>query len=89
MVSKKKEGSVKYLSFFVNTVYTLFDDFGVLPPLGPWRKLWKLSVPLRARTFLWLCVRRMVMTNTFRAIRSLIGGFACSLCGSVAEDIYN
>lgn len=52
-----------------------------------WKKLWKLHVPHRVRSFLWLVMHGRVMTNLERARRGFTIDAGCGICSDGIETI--
>jgi hypothetical protein len=51
-----------------------------------WSKMWKLLVPERVKTFMWLIIHNRILTNEFKA-RMGLGNAVCSYCSSTAETM--
>ena len=52
-----------------------------------WSWVWKLRVPQRIRTFLWLVLHGRLLTNEERARRRLCDSSQCELCNGGVEDL--
>lgn len=46
-----------------------------------WRNLWKLNVPHRCRSFLWLCASDKILTNISKQRKGMHVTGRCDLCG--------
>lgn len=51
-----------------------------------WMILWRLNVPKRVRTFIWLLKQDRLLTN-FSKSKKGIGFSMCNLCGNSCETI--
>ncbi|KAF7827295.1 putative ribonuclease H protein At1g65750 family [Senna tora] len=51
------------------------------------KKVWRLRVPQRVRSCLWLCGHNKLLTNAERVRRGMTGVASCSRCGGVYEDV--
>ncbi|KAF7844636.1 putative RNA-directed DNA polymerase [Senna tora] len=52
-----------------------------------WNSVWKLSVPQRVRSFMWLCAHDKLLTNVERCRRQMSDSAVCDRCGSNCEDL--
>ncbi|KAK4267368.1 hypothetical protein QN277_024155 [Acacia crassicarpa] len=52
-----------------------------------WGNIWKLKVPERCKTFLWLAVHKRLLTNASRKKRGLTTDDRCPVCSSDTETI--
>ncbi|KAL4302224.1 hypothetical protein GQ457_10G026540 [Hibiscus cannabinus] len=52
-----------------------------------WGVIWRLPVPQRVRTFMWLAVLGKILTNHERLRRHLADSDTCSLCHDDIEDV--
>ncbi|XP_028773622.1 uncharacterized protein LOC114730681 [Neltuma alba] len=52
-----------------------------------WKRIWKLAIPQRCRTFIWLASRKSLLTNTARHRRGLSMDDQCPICHNGAEDV--
>ncbi|KAL4303140.1 hypothetical protein GQ457_10G015890 [Hibiscus cannabinus] len=73
-------------AFTTNSAYVALGDSSN-PNSSVWRVLWKVSVPQRVRTFLWLTVHGKLLTNQERVRRSLTIVDAYFLCNNGSEDV--
>ena len=54
--------------------------------LGLWRWIWRSRIPLRIRVFLWLLLRRRLMTRSLRQQMVPNSSAECAMCGAILED---
>ncbi|KAL4283772.1 hypothetical protein GQ457_16G009340 [Hibiscus cannabinus] len=73
-------------AFTTKSAYVALGDSSN-PNSSVWRVLWKVSVPQRVRTFLWLAVHGKLLTNQERVRRSLTTVDACFLCNNGSKDV--
>nr|GMD43908.1 putative RNA-directed DNA polymerase [Ipomoea batatas] len=52
-----------------------------------WERIWKLKVPAKIQTFLWLVYHRRIMCNVERLRRGLTSSAKCSKCVDADETI--
>ena len=57
--------------FSLKSAYDHIAGHSELENRGEWRRVWKLKVSQRYRSFLWLCLHESVMTNRVRRERGL------------------
>ncbi|XP_019172513.1 PREDICTED: uncharacterized protein LOC109167899 [Ipomoea nil] len=73
--------------------FTATSAYGLAPndpdaaDKAAWENIWKLRVPNRIRTFLWLMKHDRAMTNANRAKRGFTLNDNCWVCPTVVEDI--
>ncbi|KAF7814835.1 ribonuclease H [Senna tora] len=58
----------------------------VSPSGNVWSSIWKLPVPQRVRSFMWLCAHEKLLTNVERCKRQILDSASCDRCGAMAED---
>ena len=51
-----------------------------------WRRIWRSRTPLKIRVFLWLLLRRRLMTRSFRQRMVPNASAECAMCGAIPED---
>ena len=51
-----------------------------------WRRIWRSCIPLKIRVFLWLFLRRRLMTRSLRQRWYPHSSADCALCGASLED---
>lgn len=51
-----------------------------------WKSIWKLQVPQKVRTFVWLIMKQALITNSPRFNRHIVSILDYDLCTSVSED---
>ena len=73
--------------FSVQSVYALsLPQFN--PPFdGIMKQIWKLQIPQRIRTFLWLVSHGKILTNKEKMRRGLISTPYCQCCPDYIEDL--
>ncbi|KAL4364057.1 hypothetical protein GQ457_04G031790 [Hibiscus cannabinus] len=64
----------------------LTNDLGICGS-NVWRKIWRLGVPQRIQTFVWLAFHERLMTNVERVRRHLSALELCGICGGDREDV--
>lgn len=52
-----------------------------------WQKVWKLQVPQRVRTFMWLAMKQVLLKNSVRFKRHMAPNPWCDLSAGVEESI--
>ncbi|KAF7837882.1 ribonuclease H [Senna tora] len=52
-----------------------------------WKSIWKLHVPQRVRSFMWLLMHEKLLTNVERCRRRIADSTVCDRCGGISEDI--
>ncbi|KAL4385217.1 hypothetical protein GQ457_15G009690 [Hibiscus cannabinus] len=73
--------------FSTRTAYDfLTNDLGICES-NVWRKIWRLGVPQRIRTFIWLAFHERLMTNVEGVRRHLSALELCGICGGDREDV--
>ena len=51
-----------------------------------WRQIWRSRIPLKIRVFLWLLLRRRLMTRSLRQRWDPYSSAECALCEALLED---
>ncbi|XP_019186483.1 PREDICTED: uncharacterized protein LOC109181186 [Ipomoea nil] len=74
-------------SFSVSSAYELLSKNQNTTKELAWDNIWKLKIPTRIKTFLWLVRHNKVMTNTNRLKRGFTTNDNCWFCTNKAEDI--
>ena len=54
--------------------------------LRSWRRIWRNRIPLKIRVFLWLLLRRRLMTRSLRQRMVPNASAECAMCGAILED---
>ncbi|BFG20702.1 hypothetical protein CerSpe_069760 [Prunus speciosa] len=72
--------------FSVKTAYgiTSTDDD---PLMWSWNFIWKLHIPIRIKTFLWVLCHKKLLTNVQRQKRGLGQDTSCPRCSSHVESL--
>ncbi|KAF7830019.1 reverse transcriptase [Senna tora] len=52
-----------------------------------WNSIWKLNVPQRVRSSMWLCANNKLLTNVERCKRQISDSSVCDCCGGASEDV--
>ncbi|KAF7826966.1 putative ribonuclease H protein At1g65750 family [Senna tora] len=52
-----------------------------------WRSIWRMQVPQRVRSCIWLCTQNKLLTNAERVKRCMTHYAECTRCGSSFEDV--
>ena len=66
--------------FTVMSAYSISTQSNSQHTTRFWNQIWKLQVPQRIRTFLWLAIHDKVMTNNERARRGFTSNPSCRCC---------
>ncbi|XP_057418984.1 uncharacterized protein LOC130713213 [Lotus japonicus] len=78
-----------------NGVYTAASAYSWLiseaaqpsvPPLVPWKFIWKIEAPEKIRVFVWLLMHDVIQVNNFRFRCHLVSSPACTRCNHHVED---
>lgn len=72
--------------FSVKSAYETLNQQQQEEPKEYWQYLWKLQVPARVKTFLWLTTKKALMTNSHRFRRNIASNPSCDLCTGREED---
>ena len=75
--------------FSVRAAYRrLHAEAGLDDPLflGLWRRIWRSRIPLKIQVFLWLLLRRRLMTRSLRQQMVPNSLVECAMCGAILED---
>ena len=54
--------------------------------LGLWRRIRRSRIPLKIQVFLWLLLRRRLMTRSLRQQMVHSSSAECTMCGAIVED---
>lgn len=73
--------------FTVKSAYQIWKPSETLEDPTPWKKLWKLPMAQRVRTFSWLLFKGRLLTNSERCRRKMTNDDTCSICNHGPEDI--
>ena len=57
------------------------------PPFGFWKEIWRLHVPQRIRSFIWLVHHERILINKERNLRGFTANSYCSLCHEEIKDL--
>lgn len=71
--------------FTVSSAYLVVKGLAPLSQGTRWSRIWKIAVPERVRTFIWLMMHERLFTNQRRS-RMGLGDSDCPHCVSVVED---
>ncbi|GAU43243.1 hypothetical protein TSUD_241340 [Trifolium subterraneum] len=69
----------------VSSMYKHLCNFDVNDDVNDWKDIWRLKVPERVRTFIWLMRHNRLLTNEKKHKMGL-GSAMCDYCGSIIED---
>ena len=75
--------------FFARAVYScLREQAEAEDPalIRLWRRAWKSRLPLKIRVFVWLLLRRRLMTRAYRQCMAPESTTECALCAGAVED---
>lgn len=75
-----------------NNLFTTKSAYELTIPNGgnnkeDWSRIWRLCIPSRIRTFMWLVKRGRIMCNTERRKQGFTLNESCSVCGAEKEDV--
>lgn len=73
--------------FSVSSAYDIVCNRPVSTEAAKWNAIWKLRIPSRAKTFLWLARHEKLLTNEARARRGMTTDSNCGVCSNRTEDI--
>ncbi|KAF7831789.1 putative ribonuclease H protein At1g65750 family [Senna tora] len=73
-------------NFTVKSCYNSMVRMGVADRSNIWNSIWKLQVPQRIRSFMWLCSHDKLLTNAERFRRKISSQDLCGRCGTKSED---
>jgi ribonuclease HI len=73
-------------NFSVAGMYTALSDYHGDDENTSWRRIWKLHVPERVRTFIWLMKHQRLLTNSLKS-KMGVSHAMCNFCGDVEESI--
>ncbi|XVE66798.1 hypothetical protein DITRI_Ditri08aG0108200 [Diplodiscus trichospermus] len=74
-------------NFSIKTAYGLLQEEGSLEENALWNRVWKIQVPNRIRSFLWLIVHKRIMCNAERVRRGFTANGICEMCKEHIEDV--
>ncbi|XP_019152396.1 PREDICTED: uncharacterized protein LOC109149189 [Ipomoea nil] len=74
-------------SFSTRSAYKLTRQTTGNQENGEWEATWKLRVPNRIRTFIWLVQHGRIMCNSERRKRGFTADERCAICGAEKEDV--
>ncbi|KAH1067662.1 hypothetical protein J1N35_032649 [Gossypium stocksii] len=72
--------------FSVKNVYFLLKEESWNPNDKNWNVVWKVPGPQRVKQFIWLVLKRQLLTNSERVRRGIAQDASCQLCGHSLED---
>ncbi|XP_031099664.1 uncharacterized protein LOC116003863 [Ipomoea triloba] len=72
--------------FSVSSAYDIATRDEGPPEVAKWNSIWKLKVPNRIRTFMWLVKHNKIMTNENRVKRGMTESDSCWFCTGVKEN---
>ncbi|XVF52811.1 hypothetical protein PTKIN_Ptkin05aG0048700 [Pterospermum kingtungense] len=73
--------------FSISSAYSLAIGGNTTPSDSLWMKIWKLKVPARIRSFLWLIKHNRVMCNEIRVKRGFTSNGSFVQCPGALETI--
>ncbi|GMI79291.1 hypothetical protein like AT3G09510 [Hibiscus trionum] len=74
-------------SFSVKSAYFRLTGFGMVQGVNVWSTIWKLQLPQRIHTFVWLSLRDSLLTNANRVRRHMAASPCCGLCYNGYKDL--
>lgn len=72
--------------FTVKSAYEVALETRGYHKQGSWNLIWKLKVPPKIQTFMWLVMHNKLLTNTARVRRGFTQDDSCSRCLHGSED---
>lgn len=72
--------------FTVSSAYTIAANEGSSVEATKWNSIWKLKIPNRIKTYIWLVRHDKILTNSNRCRRGMSGNDRCWNCANTAED---
>ncbi|XP_040372858.1 uncharacterized protein LOC112194030 [Rosa chinensis] len=73
-------------SFSVKSAYNIFfEDYEQMH--SPWKFIWKMQVPPKLKTFLWVLCHGKLLTNAHRVKRNLTDDDTCPICRCNSESL--
>lgn len=73
-------------TFSMSSAYAASADHEDLIQASKWNNIWKLKLPSRIKTFLWLVRHKRILTNSSKLKRGLADSGDCWNCSNVPED---
>jgi ribonuclease HI len=83
---ERSVGGGKKGNFSIANMYHNLCDFNSEEVDLIWSKVWKLKVPERVRTFMWLVMHKRLLTNSIKSSMGL-GQAMCNYCNDVEENL--
>jgi hypothetical protein len=74
----------KHACYSVVSAYNMLSELDQSEEDVMWKKIWKLQVPERVRSFIWLLKHGRLLTN-YRKSKMGMGSSFCAFCGDVEE----
>lgn len=74
-------------SVIVSPAYKLLSDDKSTNGISDWDRIWKLKVPNRVCSFLWLLKHKRLMCNVERRRRGFTSNDHCKTCHGIEEDL--
>jgi hypothetical protein len=62
----------------VKSMYRALQNYGVVP----YKFMWKIKIPMRVKTFIWLILKKSILTRDVLLHRGGLCPKNCLLCGS-------
>lgn len=72
-------------NFSIASSYALIGGVGIETDGEVWKKVWKVDVPERVRSFLWIMIHDRLLTNKRKNTMGLRDS-SCEHCGNVVES---
>lgn len=72
--------------FSVSTTYDIAIGEDCSTDAAKWNSIWKIKVPNRVRTFLWLVTHNRIMTNENKVKRGMTESDKCWCCCNTVEN---
>ena len=73
--------------FIVKSTYDIIRQNKKSPTSNTWKRIWKLNVPQKIRTFMWLLHHGRILTNHEKIRRGFSSNPNCTCCPDKVEDV--
>jgi ribonuclease HI len=73
-------------SFSVAGMYMVLSGYHGQEEITKWKRIWKLNVPERVRTFMWMMFHERLLTNSLKNTMG-VSHRMCTFCGDVEETV--
>lgn len=73
--------------FTVTSAYNIIHNCAGNGEDKTWKRIWKLKIPSKIKTFLWLAYHQRLMSNDMRVRQGFAASPYCHNCPGVKEDV--